>query len=304
MSLSGKVKETRGSAADVRPAQAEAPKSSPAGEVGESARPDLSAIVVDYHSLKTLGACVESIRRNTGSLDIEIIISSNSTYTSEEQISLETVAPGAKIICNEKNLGFARAVNVGIRESRGCWLLLVNPDCELLSQDLARAVQHLEQNPRIGILGPAIVNSLGELQESHRTFPTPIGLLWRVLRGSVVRRRFAVTASSEAATPRLVDWVSGACMLVRKSAVERVGLMDERFFMYVEDVDWCKRFWGSGFEVLYWPGMVARHDAQRISSVSLATGCSHRLLWIHCASWVKYFLKDMLDWNRRRIRRT
>lgn len=260
---------------------------------------DLSVIIVDYHSLSLLDECIGSLRRSVQSLSCEIIVSSNSAYSNEEECQLERILADTKLIRNGRNLGFAKAANKGIRESSGRWMLLLNPDCQILTPNLDAAIRYLEQNPEIGILGPRIVNAENEVQESHRQFTTPGALLFRVLRRFVREERYIIPDTASNGDPRFVDWVSGACMLVRRAGIQKAGLLDERYFMYVEDADWCKAFWKSGLQVVYWPEMVVRHAASHMSSKSLAGGSLNGFVRIHLASWIKFFAKHAFSaWRR------
>lgn len=260
---------------------------------------DLSVVIVDYHSLGLLEGCIASLRRSTQPLSCEIIVSSNSVYSNEEERQLQHVLADATLIRNGRNLGFAKAANIGIRESSGRWILLLNPDCRILTPNPDKAIRYLEENPEIGILGPRIVNAENEVQESHRQFTTPSALLFRVLKRFVRKERYIVQDIMSNGKAQFVDWVSGACMLVRRSGIQKAGLLDERYFMYLEDTDWCRTFWKNGLQVVYWPEMVVRHDASRVSSESLAEGSLNRLVWIHLASWIKFFVKHGFSAQRR-----
>ena len=140
------------------------------------------------------------------------------------------------------------------------YVVLLNPDTTVQDGLFKSAVAFMEENPEVGILGPRILNADGSIQGSARGFPTPLtaffgrnSLLTRVFPSNRITRENILTTKSDGKTPMEVDWVSGACMLVRREAVEDVGLMDERFFMYWEDADWCRRMLQKNWKVSYFP---------------------------------------------------
>ncbi len=253
--------------------------------------PDITVILVEYLSSGSLDRCLRSLLPNLGDLRSEVIVVSNSVYNCEGKRALCQVVPNGKVIFSSGNLGFAKAVNVGLRNSRGRFVLLINPDCELADGRFVDSFQLLSTNPMIAVLGPKIVDEDGITQESCRRFMTPWRFATRVMRrllGLWPDQPFDGCANDGV---RPVDWVSGACMLVRRAAIDQVGMMDERYFMYVEDMDWCRNFRAHGYEVVYWPHLVVRHAGQHASSRALSRWRPSKLMWIHFASFTKYVLK-------------
>jgi GT2 family glycosyltransferase len=166
---------------------------------------------------------------------------------------------------NAENVGYARAVNRGIRESSGEFVLVLNPDCEFHPRALAILVDYLRAHPKAGVAGPRILNPDGSIEYSARSFPPHLtflfnrySLLTRLFPDNPYSRRYLLT-DWDRASVRSVDWISGACMLVRRSAIDEVGPMDEAFFMFNEDVDWCRRMKLAGHDVVCVPDAAVVH---------------------------------------------
>ncbi len=165
----------------------------------------------------------------------------------------------ARVLRNLENVGYARAVNQGIAATGGRHLLVINPDCEVLDGALTRLAGFLDEHPDAGIAAPRILNPDGSLEYSARAFPDHLtflfnrySLLTRLFPRNRFSRRYLLTDWDHASV-RAVDWASGACLLVRREALARVGGMDEAFFMFNEDVDWCRRMKQAGYAVCYVP---------------------------------------------------
>lgn len=251
----------------------------------------ISVIIVEYKSVGLVEAAVASLRPLADHFDMETIVVSNSRYNPAERKRFSASLPDTTFIFNDENFGFGRANNQAMRQARGRYLLLLNPDAMLTGTSLADAVQFMDQNPRAGIIGPAIRDSAGTVQDSCRQFMTLRRFFERNVQRALGRASGSVPDYGDCSSRRMVDWVSGACMLVRRQAVDEVGMMDERFFMYIEDMDWCRRFWEAGWQVWYEPAWTVEHNARRTSTSAFRL--TNRLMWIHLASYVKYFLKWM-----------
>jgi GT2 family glycosyltransferase len=167
-----------------------------------------------------------------------------------------------QVIETGANLGFARANNVGIRASRGTNVLLLNSDTIVPKDAIDRLLRVLADRPDIAIVGPRLVDGEGRAELSFGRMIGPFSE-WRQkqLVAGNDRRDPRISAKVERMTrqERLVDWVSGACLLVRRAAADRAGLFDERFFLYTEDVDFCAAVRGTGGNVLFWPGVEIVH---------------------------------------------
>jgi GT2 family glycosyltransferase len=150
--------------------------------------------------------------------------------------------------------------------------VILNPDTVIQEGFFESVISHMEANPKVGVLGPRVLNSDGSVQGSARSFPTVgtsffgrTSLLTKLFPQNPISSKSVLTARCDGSTPMTVDWVSGACMIVRRKAIETVGLMDERFFMYWEDADWCRRMWQKGWEVVYYPGAAVIHHVGQSS---------------------------------------
>jgi GT2 family glycosyltransferase len=225
---------------------------------------DLSVVTVNYRSLDHLLVCLASIPAAAPGLGVEIVVIDNE-QGSGVRAALAARFPQARVLENAENVGYARAVNQGIRASGGEFVLVLNPDCELEPGAVRTLVDYLRAHPRAAVAGPKILNPDGTLEYSARSFPTHLtflfnrySLLTRLFPNNPFSRRYLLTDWDHASV-RGVDWLSGACLVVRRAAIERVGPMDEAFFMFNEDVDWCRRMKLAGFEVVYVPDAVIVH---------------------------------------------
>ena len=217
-----------------------------------------SVIVVNYDSWPLTLRCVGSLYA-TGYEDFEVVVVDNDQQTAPE------IPHPIRMIRNRRNLGFARACNQGLKASRGEYLVLLNPDAVVGENFFGMLDDFLASDPRAGVVGPRIVDAHGRLQLSARREVTLISglvgrtsLLTRLFpNNSLVRSEFP--AVQEADRPTMVDWVSGACMVLRRPTLDQIGLLDERFFMYFEDADLCKRARTAGWLVYYLPEVEVLH---------------------------------------------
>ncbi len=271
----------------------------------------LSIIIVNYKTKDLLELCLNSILadrpedpdkgvqvtsqtinygpRTTANRQI-IVIDNHSEDGSVEMVRGKF--PEVQLLINETNVGYARAINQGIRIAEGEYLLLMNPDVQVKPGAIERMIQFMDENRQVGIVGGKLLNPDGTLQYSCRTFYT-FGTL--LLRRTPLRRLFPNSKTIrnhlmmdwDHASVREVDWVLGACMLVRRKALEDVGSMDERFFLYFEDVDWCYRMKKGGWKVCYFPYAEMIHQHRRES----ARGLTHRTFFSHLRSMLHFFDK-------------
>ena len=204
--------------------------------------------------------------------------------------------PEVRLLANRENVGYSRAVNQAIRAASGKYVLILNPDIEVLPGSIDALAQHMDDHATTGIAGGKLLNPDGSLQYSCRTFytlstllhrRTPIGKLFPKSR--VVRDHLMM--DWDHATVREVDWMLGACLMVRTDAIREVGLMDERFFMYFEDVDWCYRMKQYGWKVVYVPDAPMKHVHRRESAAG--GGMLNARLLAHLNSMFRFFDK----WN-------
>jgi N-acetylglucosaminyl-diphospho-decaprenol L-rhamnosyltransferase len=219
-----------------------------------------SVVIVNYASWPLTLRCVRSLYA-TGYEDFEVAIVDNDRPEPPE------LPHPARLIRNEENLGFARACNRGISTSSGEMVVLVNPDALVEKGFFRRVEAFLEENPAVGVAGPRVLDANGRVQLSARRELSMIsGLLGRTSlltrlfpSSTLVKKQFP--AVTQLTGPTEVDWVSGACMVVRRRALDEVGLLDERFFMYFEDADLCRRVREAGWSVYYLPEIEVTHQA-------------------------------------------
>ena len=257
----------------------------------------LSIIITHHKALVLLKLCLKSIKENIGSLEYEIIVvDSQSEPTTQDLI--EEKFPEIKFIPFSKNVGYAKIVNVGIKASRGEYILILNADILITKNSVSQMLEFIQKNPRVGIVGPQLLTFANEFQHSCFRFPS-IGaiaarrtFLGRLNWGKKKIKEFLIK-EKDSPLKKTVDWIQGSAMLVSKQAIEKVGLMDERFFMYLEDTDWCRRFWQNGYQVVYYPSVKMFHYYYRVSKKwnSLLDTLFNKYTRIHLISAVKYFWK-------------
>lgn len=259
---------------------------------------DLSILLIHYKTPTLLRHCLKSIYKDEPNLDYEIIVVDNDSQDKSVEM-IEDDFPQVKLIANKLNLGFPKAVNQGIKLSSGKYILILNPDITVLPGSIDKMFEFLEKEKNIAVLAPKLINPNGSIQYScFSTFPTsqivlyrrtPLGKSPKALK---LIKDYRMT-DWDHQEGREVAWVLGSCMMVRKEAIDQIGLMDERFFMYMEDVDWCRRFWQAGFRVYYFPEAEMVHYYQRSSASEsgLLLALFNRQTRIHIKSALKYFLK-------------
>ncbi|MGB8657337.1 MAG: glycosyltransferase family 2 protein [Candidatus Zixiibacteriota bacterium] len=229
---------------------------------------DLSVIIVSHNVKNLLEKCLESIGDFEKDLKFEAIVVDNHSEDHSAEM-LKEHFPSVKLIENPRNLGFSRACNQGIEQSRGRYILLLNPDTEFTLGGVTEMVKFMHSAPQIGVCGPQMVDPHGRIQFSARSFPsyqTAISssqsILNKLFPRNPLSRRYLLK-DQDRNQKMEVDWVSGSCLLAKRELFEKIGLLDERFFMYVEDVDFCYRAKKAGFLVYYFPNSVVIHHIGR-----------------------------------------
>lgn len=216
---------------------------------------DVSFIIVSWNGREYLRQCLSSISSNGGAgIAAEIIVIDNASTDGSPEMVAEFF-PGVVLVRLQENLGFAKGNNIGIARARGRYLALVNSDVELRKGCMETLVQFMDTRPKVGLVGPRILNADGSLQSSCRRFPR----LWRVACRTLALDDIFPRLTHPAHESGPVDVLSGCFWFARKAAIDEVGNLDERFFMYSEDVDWCRRFRDAGWGVQYVPQAEAVH---------------------------------------------
>jgi GT2 family glycosyltransferase/lipopolysaccharide/colanic/teichoic acid biosynthesis glycosyltransferase len=249
---------------------APAARESPAESVGRAGATDVSIVIVSYNSRDAVSECLASLECGDSTVATETILVDNASSDGTPGVVRERF-PWVRVTANTANLGYARAVNQGIGLSSGRYVLVLNPDVTVRRSSIGRLVRFMDGHGDAGISASKLLNPDGTLQYSCRRFYTFLTLLLRrSFLGRVFRNSRAVAdylmLDYDHEESRPVDWVIGACMMVRREALRDIGLMDERFFLYFEDVDWCYRTWQGGWRVYYVPESVMQHRHTRASA--------------------------------------
>lgn len=231
----------------------------------------ISFITVNFKGEKYISDCFSSIRKNCPDLNFEIILVNNG----DSRPSIENV----KIVNLEKNLGFGNACNEGAKIATGEILCFLNLDTEIL-ENVKRVVDLFDDNREIGIIGPKLITPEDETQKWCAGFETS---LWNLIRNKLGCPRSKKIWESEKAIK--CDWVSGACLFIRKNIFQDLGGFDEKFFMYFEDMDLCKRVRNLDYKVLYFPDFHVKH----LGGKSFDSKFSQKKLYY--SSLIRYFKK-------------
>lgn len=227
---------------------------------------DLSIVIVNWNVRDLLAHCLASVLRpdpaRPGRPTRQVIVVDNAS-TDGSVAMLRAKFPQVQVIVNDANRGFAFANNQGLAVAQGRYVLLLNPDTEVLGDALATLVRYMDAHPDVGIAGPQLLHPDGRIQSSRRRFPNlPILFLestWlECLAPKGLLRRYYVLDQPDDATLD-VDWIMGAAMLARRAAIRQTGGMDDGFFMYSEELDWCRRVKAAGWRIVYHPAAQIIH---------------------------------------------
>jgi len=233
--------------------------------------PDLSVIIVNWNVRALLRRCLHSILARPHPCSLEVIVVDNgSTDGSAEMVRTEF--PQAHLIANPDNRGFTAANNQGLTVARGRYVLLLNPDTEVVGDALETMVTFADAHSDVGVVGPQLLNPDGTVQSSRRRFPTLATALFEstwlqpYAPHRLLARYYVLDRPDDEVQD--VDWVTGAALMARREAVEQVGPLDEGFFMYSEELDWCRRFRAAGWRVVYLPtARVIHHEGKSSEQV-------------------------------------
>ncbi len=296
-------------------------------------RCDLSIVIISWNVRELLRLCLDSIQeslrgeKGEGLLVETIIFDNGSTDGSADMVREDF--PRVHLMESEVNLGFTKGNNLAIGQSEGRYILLLNPDTEVVGDALGTMVAYVEAHPRVGALGPQLLNPDGTTQSSRRRFPTlataflESTVLQPWFQGSrILKRYYLLDRPDDEIQP--VDWAVGAALLIRREALHQVGLLDEEFFMYSEELDWCYRLKAQGWEVVYLPTAQVVHQEGRSSEQVLPARHIHFqrskvlffkryygwrgevLRWFILSTYLYLFLLEGLKWlvgHKRSLRR-
>jgi N-acetylglucosaminyl-diphospho-decaprenol L-rhamnosyltransferase len=249
--------------------------------------PSLSIIILSWNVRDLLRTCLASLPLTQPSAEV-IVVDSASADGSAEMVRARF--PAVRLIASSENLGYTRGNNLGLRAAKGRYLLILNPDTEIVGDALAKMLAYMDSHSRVGVLGPQMLSPDGKVQSTRRRFPTLLTGFFE----SIWTQRFASRRLLDRYYGRdlpdhqiaEVDWVTGAALLVRREAYEQVGGLDEGFFMYSEEMDWQRRMKEAGWQVVYFPlAQVIHHEAKSSEQVPAATHIRFH------SSKVRYFRK-------------
>lgn len=276
---------------------------------------DVSFVVLNYKQCGLVKQCIKGIVAAQPNLDYEIIVVDNNSSDnclnivekmyekSDEEtqrilpVVKELQIPPIITLQAGENGGFAKGNNLGMKKARGKYIAVINPDVAVVPGAMEKMFSYMEQNEKVGMLGPKLINPDGSVQYSCRRFPDFLTPLYR--RTFLGKLPSAKNSLNDYLMRDFnheqnvnVNWLFGAFLFIRKTALEKVGYFDERFFMYFEDLDLCRRFWHEGFQVKYLADVEMVHYHQQLSAERKGIlGLLKKGGRIHAMSGVKYFAK-------------
>jgi GT2 family glycosyltransferase len=224
---------------------------------------DVSVSIVSFCTRRLLNECLLALSHECESVDLDITVVDNASDDGSAEM-VQTEFPWVRLIRNPSNMGFGAAHNQALRQARGRYWLVLNSDAALAPGALRTMLDFMDAHPDVAVVGPKLRHPEGAVQPSRRRFPTVATLflestqLQRFWPDNPVLRRYYVQDRSGNEVQE-VDWLVGACLCVRAAAAARVGLFDPRYFMYSEELDWCRRFRAAGWRVVYVPSAEATH---------------------------------------------
>lgn len=220
----------------------------------------ISVVIVEYYSLDDVRACIDSYKKNIP--DIEIIISSNSMYSIEQQQLLLQEFADCVWSFNDRNGGFAYGMNRGLSLAKGDYLIISNPDC-LINKGILQMAAFMTEHAEIGAIAPRIIDKNGNIQDSCRMYVTLPRFVFRQIHRIIHNEKSILTKSFDYDKIQTVDWVIGAFIMVRKDVYRLTNGLCEDYFMYAEDLDWCTRIRQSGYEIVYYPKAEIIYEGSR-----------------------------------------
>ena len=255
---------------------------------------EVSIVIVNYNTRAMLQRTLESIFASQHECGREVIVIDNASRDGSPQMVRDRF-PQVSCVENAENLGHSRGCNQGMALAKGRYLFLLNSDTIMLSGAMDALVEYLDEHPRVGAVASQVLNVDGTVQGTIKRFPTPMSALFgrysiitRLLPRNRFSRRYLVYLDQDLSKPFAVDSASAAALMVRREAIDRAGLLDERFFLYWNDVDWCRSIWESGFEVHYVPASVLKHDEHHGGTRGGARQRLKTILNFHRGAYIYY----------------
>jgi GT2 family glycosyltransferase len=259
---------------------------------------DVSVVVLVWNDRSCLRPCLEALAKAGRGLTLEIVLVENGI-----RLTASEYAPAAgiplRVIHNETNRGVAVARNQGFKAAAGRYVMFLDVDTQVKPDALPRLVDFMDANPTVGLAGARLEDAAGNLQYTCRRLPTVASKALRRIPTRWAEQALAdeMLADYDHKTPRRVDYVIGACQMIRREAAADAGLLDEGFFYGPEDVDFCIRMWRSGWQVMYVPDAVVVHGERRLTR----GGGLSRLSLVHTGNLARYFWKHKYLFTRPRL---
>jgi GT2 family glycosyltransferase len=248
----------------------------------------LSIVIPTYNAHEWIEQCLDSIRLHRPACDYQVIVVDDKS-TDDSVAIVRDRFPDVRLFSNDRNLGFGKTVNVGLRAATGAYVLVLNNDTWMHEGALDAMIRYLDDHPETGIVGPKVLNGNGAIQEQcRRRIPTPAAALLyftgvaRMFPRNPSIAGYLMTATDENATTE-VDAVSGACLMVRRAAIDQIHGFDEEYYLYGEDMDFCWRAKSAGWKVVYDPAATITHFGGQGGTGKkklYATVEWHRAMWI------------------------
>jgi GT2 family glycosyltransferase len=248
---------------------------------------DVSIVIVSFNTREVLRECLESVERESAGLRVEVLVVDNHSSDGSPEM-IEREFPQVRLFRSDVNLGFASANNVALKVVRGQYPVLLNSDAFLRAGALTLAIQHMDENPSVGLAGARLVGRDDTWQPSARMFPSLLTdfFVMTGLAGKFPKSRLFGSFDRTWADPMLAsecDWVPGAFSIIRAEAIEKSGLFDPEFFLYSEEVDLCRRIRAAGYRIWYWPDIVVTHiggeSSRQVKSLEMSAAGAQLVLW-------------------------
>lgn len=260
---------------------------------------DLSVVIVTHNHADYLPACLKSLQPAMRGLRMEVFAIDNCSSDGSAEL-VGRYLPEARLIVNMRRHGFATNANAGMKMASGEFILLLNPDTEVMDGALETLVAYMRAHPDTGLCGAQLRFPDGSVQPSCRRFPTVRSVIARrtilraYLKDSSLNQRHLMHDVDHSSSQE-VDWMLGACLMTRREAVQDVGMLDEGYYLYVEDIDWAYRMHLRGWKVVYVPQAQIIHHHQAVSDRRWLTWQT----WVHFRS-MAHFVRKWSMWPRQR----
>jgi len=253
---------------------------------------EISIIINNYKTRGLLKQCLKGIYLYPPSVEFEVIVVDNNSQDGSVAL-VQELFPQVKLIEAKDNLGHHKGNNLGIKHSRGKYIFILNTDIAFLDNSIDKIYQFMESHPEAALVGPKLKNPDGSVQASCMRFPDKLVPIYRrTFLGQLpfAEKKIAdyLMTDFDHGQTRTVDWILGACIMVRRTVLDKIGLMDEDLFLYFGDIAWCKKSWQAGYKVYYFVDANIIHYHKRESAQS---GIWSKIFWLHIFDWFKYLKK-------------